>query len=163
MRRRHAKLQSALLTALRSKNAWILKELVQEALPQGTWSLLAHAAVSADRGSMVASRFQVNLTASNGILPGVIFGSVFSGLWALQREGVYMEASDVPCILLLYSREREREGDSSEGLIYLEFRGGRSGKASWRRGQLRIALDQNTRMVLLQSSLMAKLLRSVAQ
>lgn len=103
------------------------------------------------------------MTASNGILPGVIFGSVFSGLWALQREGVYMEASDVPWILFLYSREREREGDSLESLIYLEFRGGRSGKASWRRRQIRLALDQDTRMVLLQSSLMAKFLRSVAQ
>lgn len=48
------------------------------------------------------------MTASNGTLPGVIFGSVFSGLWALQREGVYMEASAVPWILFLHSQESEK-------------------------------------------------------
>lgn len=56
--------------------------------------------------------------------------------------------------LFLFIVKKVRESDSLEGLgvlIYLEFRRGRSKKASWRRRQLRIALDLVTRTLLLKS------------
>lgn len=81
----------------------------------------------------------------------------------LYRERGYTWRPQLCLGFFSFIAKREREGDSLEGLIYLEFRGGRSGKASWRRRQIRIALDQDTRMVLLQSFLMVKFLRSVAQ